>query len=319
MSEEEKLELPVGRKYLLMLRDPLVLKLAEIHKQWRSNCFDEALTKEVEQLKGQVRDKWNDGIYWPETTLQGVTDYWLVTTHPYEAVKDMREDAKRKGHLIIEEIDGKLNLSFRNVSNFISCSPHEITLTINPRILTLNNAKSIKKKVWEVIKLEIEKQDNHPGNLIPSEEPEALAPILRCRQKTFENYLRWYDQWMRGLSFRRITYIELTFTDPLKREELFRKCSDAKNITVITSSMPDDLRRSITAKENAVRKGVDLIYFAIHRTKRFSDSPPEEITTTPHNGRPHKCTHDASTCLVDCPSPPDCTSYQKLLQASQSA
>ena len=262
----------------------------------------------------QVREKWHAGIYWPETTLQGLTDDWLVTTSPYEAIKDMKDAARRKGHLIVEEVERELMFSLLNVSGFISCRPHEIPIIIDPTIITLNDAKFVKEAVWEIVKSEIEKRKkemerrkNYPDDLIPllpdiksraipAEEPEALAPFLRCRQKTFENYLRWYDQWKRKLTFREITYIEMTHSNPTKKEEFFRKYAEKRKITVITSTMPDDLRLSITAKENVVRKGVDLIYFAIHREKRVSDNPPEEITETPPSSKPHKCTRDARTC-----------------------
>ena len=313
-------ELPVGRKYLLMLRDGLVQTLAEKHKEWRKNCFDETLTQEVEQLTKRVRDKWNAGIYWPETTLQGVTDYWLATTPPYVAVKDMREAARRKGYVII---DNDLKITHLNISGLISCAPHEIPIIIDPTILTFNNAHAVKEAVWDIVKTEIGKHKKiikGRNFAVPAKEPEALAHILRYHQKTFDNSLRWYDQWIRGLRFRTITYVELTLTDPVKREDLFLKYVEARHTpTIITSSMPANLRRSITAKENAVRKGVDHIYYAIHRTRRFADNPPEEITEIPHSGRPHKCTHNARSCHMDCPSPKDCASYQELLQVCQTS
>lgn len=314
-------ELPVGRKYLLMLRDGLVQTLAEKHKEWRKKCFDETLTREVEQLKKKVKDKWNARLYWPETTLQGVTDLWLVTSCPYVAVRDERDNARRGEHLFINKETGKM--TFLKCKGLVSCSPHEIPIVIDPTILTLNDKRAIKEAVWDIVEPEIGKHKKRIKDrdfAVPAKEPEALAPILRCRQKTFDNHLRRYDQWMRGLRFRTITYVELTLTDPVKREELFLKHVEARHrATIITSSMPADLRRSITAKENAVRKGVDLIFYAIHRTKRVADIPPEEITATPDSGRPHKCTHNALSCQVDCPSPKDCASFQKLLQACQTS
>lgn len=313
-------KLPVGRKYLLMFRDPLVQSLDEKHKQWRKNCFDETLTNEVDQLKKQVRDKWNARLYWPETTLLGMTDFWVVMSPPYEAVKDMRDIARQKKQLIITDDGDALNITLRERNGSITCPYHIIPIFIDPTILTLNDKYSVKEAVWDIVKTEIGKYDRVVKGrkyAVPAQEPEELTPILRCRQTTFNNYLRWYDQWIRGLSFRRITYVEMTLKDPSKRAELFRKFAETRQTTVITSSMPDDLRRAITSKENAVRKGVDLIFFAVHRTKRFADTPPEEITGIPGSGRPHKCTRDVLSCLMDCPSPKDCLSYQNLLQASQ--
>ncbi|MBM4289452.1 MAG: hypothetical protein FJ135_15135 [Deltaproteobacteria bacterium] len=338
-------ELPVGRKYLLMLRDPLVEKLNEKHKEWRKNCFDEILTLEVEQLKKKVQDKWNARLHWPETTLQGVTDYWLAVIPPHIAVRDGSDNAKREEHLFINKETGKM--TFLKCKGLVSCSPHETPIFINDAILTLHDAQKVQEAAWNIVKTKIEKRKKTimgrdiPDDLtdmlppdykeqekpikgrdfaVPAEEPEALAPILRCRQETFDNYLRWYDQWLRGLDFRRITYVELTITDPAKREELFQKYAEARRPPItITSSMPADLRRTITAKENAVRKGVDLIYYAIHRKNRTTDNPLEEIIRVPQSSRPHKCTHSARTCLMDCPSPKDCSSYQELLQLCQTS
>jgi hypothetical protein len=71
-------ELPIDRKFDLMIRDEQFNSYLEKSKQWLKNPNDEDLTKEVEQLRKQVHDKWNARIHWPETTIQGLTDFWML-------------------------------------------------------------------------------------------------------------------------------------------------------------------------------------------------------------------------------------------------
>jgi len=94
VAERMPIELP-DRKYLLMLRAPLVDEYVKKWKQWRANCFDETLIKEKEQLGKKVREKWNARIYWPEATIQGVSDFWLLTSAVYVGVRDERDSARR--------------------------------------------------------------------------------------------------------------------------------------------------------------------------------------------------------------------------------
>jgi hypothetical protein len=178
--------------------------LDDKHKQWRKNCFDETLTNEVEQLKKEVDDKWKARLYWPETTLQGVTDYWLVTTPPYEAVEDAR-----KGATLFIDKNGKM-IVFEGNSFLIHCPQHKIPIIIDPTILTLHDAQTVQEEVWEIVRAEIVKRkDTIKGRdfAVPSKEPEALAPVFRCKPKTFIKYLRWYDLKKAGLTFRLIALI----------------------------------------------------------------------------------------------------------------
>jgi hypothetical protein len=172
--------------------------------------------------------------------------------------------------------------------------------------LTLHDAQTVKEEVWKIVKEEIEKRKNtikgrdFPEDLVdflpvgyieeketikgrdfavPAKEPEALAAVFRCKPENFKKYLRWYDQWERGLYLRFITYVEMKVTYPKKREELFEKYAKAdKKPQTITSSMPDYLASAIERKENAVRKGVDIIYFSIHRKERTSKASSTKST-----------------------------------------
>jgi len=173
--------------------------------------------------------------------------------------------------------------------------------------LTLYDAQMVKEAVWDIVKPEIGKHNKtiKGRNLaIPTKEPEELAAVFRCKPENFEKYLRWHDQWERGLYLRFITYVEMKVTDPKKREELFEKYAKAdKKPQTITISMPDDLASAIERKENNVRKGVDIIYFAIHRKERPSKT---SSTKLPPKIRKSNCPNhpeiDGETkCPLDCP------------------
>jgi hypothetical protein len=185
-------------------------------------------------------------------------------------------------------------------NGLIFCPSHKIPVLIDPTLLTLNDIRNVKEKVWEMVELEIRKLRDNKGRLVePKGEQKELAKLFHCKSTTFDKYLRWYDHWMRGLPFRLITYVEMKLTDPNKREEIFEKYAKAEKIPqTITGSMPDDLARAIASKENAVRKGVDTIYFAIHRTER-PRTPPRELT---QSIREYNCpNHPENDCRPDCP------------------
>ena len=106
---------------------------------------------------------------------------------------------------------------------------------------------------------------------------------------------------MRGLSFRLITYVEMKLTDPIQRDELFERYSKEKP-RIFINSMPGDLARAIVSKENAVRKGVNTIYFAIHRNKRVSVIPTTELTQIIRklNCPNHPEIEGENQCPLDC-------------------
>lgn len=303
-------ELPVERKYSLMLRDPLVHKLDEKHKQWRKNCFDETLTNEVDQLKKDVRKKWNAGIYWPETTLQGVTDFWLPTSSVYEAVEDVRETARSKGHVFIDK-DGKL--TFLDVNGLVYCPPHKIPIIIDPTILTLHDGETVKEVVWDIIKAEIEKRKdtsksiNFPDDLVdflpigyieekktikgrkcavPAKEPDALAAVFRCHTETFIKYLRWYDLKMKGgLPFRLIALIEF-HSKPEDREQKFAEHINRREKVKI---------RKRVKGESTIKAGFDMIYRAIERK-----STPTQEDQIPTMGEKYDCPDHGRECPEGC-------------------
>jgi hypothetical protein len=273
-------ELPVDRKYALMIRDDEFNNYIEKSRQWLRNPNDETLTKEVGQLKQRVKDKWNARIHWPESTIQGVTDFWMLLYEPYKAVVD----ARIMSTLLIDE-DGKITIASFKDNGLIHCPPDKIPIIINPTILTLHDPKTVKNEVWEIVKAEIgkrkktvegrnfaddlvdflpagyikEKKTNKGRDFaVPAQEPEELATVLRCRPETFNKYLRWYDLKMEGgrrLSFRLIALIEFRSRTEDK-EQKFREHINRKK----------KLRNIGPEKgESTIREGFNIIYRAINR------------------------------------------------------
>lgn len=284
-------ELP-DRRYPLMMRDPLVQNYDKKFKLQLKNRDDKALTAEVKDLENQIRDKWGIGIHIPETTKMGVSDFWLPTSPVYLAVKDAREVARRKGQVFLDE---NLEITSLNISGLVFCNPHEIPIIIDPTILTLNDAKMVKDAVWDIVTSEIGKHKKTIKGrdfAVPAKEPEALAAVFRCKSENFEKYLRWYDLKIdEELTFRLIALIEF-HSKPEDRERKFEehisRKKKARNIGPVE-------------EEDAVRKGVRLIYSVIHRkpmaTREHHTPTLKKYDCPYHSWNPKKNDWD---CDMDC-------------------
>lgn len=151
-----------------------------------------------------------------------MTDFWFPTAPEiYEAV----EDARNRGTLRIDK-DGKVTFTSFKGNGLIYCPPHKIPIIIYPTILTLNDAQAVKKAVWGIVKSDIGKQRSiikGRGFAVPLKEPEALAPIFRCRHDKFAKYLRRYDLKRAGLSLRLIALIEFFTKNTEDREQKFEQ------------------------------------------------------------------------------------------------
>jgi hypothetical protein len=275
-------ELPT-RKYPLMMRDPLVKNFDKKFKQWLKNRDDGSLQVEEYQLRNQVKEKWAVGIYIPETTIQGLTDHWLPTTHSYMAVED-----GRKGGVMRFDENMKMTWASFDKNGLIFCDPHKIPIIIDPTILTLNDVRMVKEAVWDIVKAEIGKRkDIIKGRdfAVPTEEPDALAALFRCRADTFSKYIRWFDLKRAGLSFRLIALIEGTTKSPEDRDTRFQYLMGAKKNPHIGKAVHG---------EDAVRAGFNLIYQAIFRM-----SAPSKEESIPTIGN-YNCPIHGQECPEDC-------------------
>jgi hypothetical protein len=102
----------------------------------------------------------------------------------------------------------------------------------------------------------------------------------------FEKYLRWYDLHIATMPFRVIAHYESAIKDPEKRESIYENVIGAKKNPKV---------RHKVKGESAVRKGQDLIHFAIHRKKSLDVEDRLSLFGV------FKCPiHEGNECTGDC-------------------
>lgn len=273
------LELPrewtaAERKYALIIRDPLTHRYDKKLLEWLRDQSNERLTEEVKNLDQELEKKWSFSIDIPRVVMDNLQEAlsrvergqiirpWRPIFAKPQAVRDLR---KAFPHLIKNQKTGAI-IQTGYETGLIFCPSPLIPIAIDPTMLTLHDADMVMKAVWNMVKPDIKKSrgENRQGwtPISPRGEPEALARVLRCRPENFEKYLQWYDLRTAGLPFRLIAYYESTIIDPKRRMEILEN--------VIRARKNPKVRKEVES-ESAVKKGVSLIMFAIHREKAPSD------------------------------------------------
>lgn len=188
---------------------------------------------------------------------------------------------------VFEDGLGPMTYASFDDNNLIHCPSHKIPIIIDPTILTLKDENLIKEAVWDIVKLEIGKNNRTIKGrdfAIPAKEPEELAPILRCKPKTFEKYLHWYDLKEAGLSFRLIALIEFR-SKPEERDQKFEAAINKKK----------KFKPGLPVKgESTIREGYNKIYRAIKR-----ESAPTQEDQIPTSGK-YNCPDHGRDCPEDC-------------------
>ncbi len=276
----------LDRKQALMQRDPLVRDYDQTLKRWLRDRKSAKLAAQVDSLERKIGKKWMVKIYIPETTIQGLTDFWFPAA--LEVYKSI-EDAREKSSIIFCGETGKITRASFKENNLIYCEPHKIPIIIDPTFLTLNDAKIVKKKVWDIVKAEIEKQRGIAQGrtlVIPPKEPKALAEVLHCRADTFDKYLRWYDWRIHGLPFRLIAHIETQSGYLGEKMNVVQELLTFKRNPKI---------RHVVKYESAVKKGFALIFYAIHRTRKLDETGKMQLLGS------YECPHhEGNTCPSNC-------------------
>ncbi len=291
------------RKYALIIRDPLTCRYDRKLLEWLKDQSNESLVGEVNNLRQELETKWCFRITIPPVVLDNVEEAlshierghiirpWRPIFAKPQAIKDLR---KTFPHLVRDPKTGAIIITGYE-TGLIVCAPPLIPIGVDPTMLTLADADRVMKAVWNMVKPEIKKSRGGKGPgwtpVSPGGEPEALAEVLRCRPANFEKYLWWYDlHTVEDLAFRVIAHLESTITtieDPERRKAIFEK--------VIGGEKPTKIRKKVKT-ESAVRKGHDLIQFAIHRKKRLDAEdklpPPEGFKCPVHEG--------INNCPLDC-------------------
>lgn len=164
-----------------------------------------------------------------------------------------------------------------------SVQPDELPIAINLSVIDSRDIKEIQREVGKLVKEELTKRKGKKKGWEPSHPlhiEQELGFIYHIKDETFQRYLKWYDLHTREkLSLRWIAHLE-RMSSRVREEVLERLKSKAK-----IPKWGKDIEG-----EDAVQKGVHLIYKAIHRKeyKPYEVKPeiePEiEVYSCPFHG-----------------------------------
>ena len=287
------------RKYALIIRDPLTVKYDRKLLEWLKDQSNEKLTEEVRNLDQKLGMKWSFSIDIPRVVMDNLEEAlslierghiirpWRPIFANPQAIKDLRKTFPRP---VIDPKTRKIIITGYE-TGLIFCPPPLIPIAFDPTRLTRADAGHVKKTVWEIVEAEIKKLQEGKGPgwspVAPYGEPEALAQVLRCRPASFEKYLWWYDLHVKwDLPFRLIAHYESVIENPERRMAIFEKVIDARKKPKV---------RHKVQNESSIRKGHDLIEFAIHRKKELdAEDKLAPVGTL-------KCpVHGVNNCPLDC-------------------
>ena len=283
---KEKIHDEINRRFKeLILRDPLFKSFISKYKTFvKTSPINDgiiAYPKHIDRHLSEITSKWNI----PFIRLAPSGDFAIqkklstVLEH-----KPMRLIENVKIPFMIEDDIGKL---------FVKQKGH-VYIDIDLTSLDLNDERIIKNEVWRIVKTKIsnrknvksQKKGSSPSH--PIGDPPELARFYHINNFTFDRYLRWYDiHTQEKYGFRLIAFIESQFKDnPVKK----------KNLLARIKKMPKSPKvKTSTKGEDAVEKGIKLIYKAIYR-KSYSKKNIEPITeeyNCPQHGNdcPAMCSH----------------------------
>jgi hypothetical protein len=144
IQKPQKWTIP-DRKYALMQRDPLIEAFNKKFQEWLTDKNNTRLWDEIKDLEQQIEEKWQENIYIPESTTQGLTDSWFpVSRVIHESVKDARESNGILLYKIGKTFD-TITYGF-NRNGLIFCPSHKIPILIDPTVLTFNDIRQVKKR-----------------------------------------------------------------------------------------------------------------------------------------------------------------------------
>jgi hypothetical protein len=166
-----------------------------------------------------------------------------------------------------------------------------VPILVNVSRLNKNDARIIKRQLWDVIKAKLEKHRTKK----PYEEFKECAFLYHLKdEKTFQNYLRWYDlnvgsndQAPNEYSFRAIALLNKVW---LKHPELYEdaKKEIANRTKIIRSTRGERVLQGVVGDpvkgEDMVEKAVKLIYNAIHRKPYPSKKSKQKEYNCPTHG-----------------------------------
>lgn len=167
-----------------------------------------------------------------------------------------------------------------------------IPILIDVSRLNNSDEKKIKKLVWEIVKTNLQKEEDKA----PYDEHRELTFLYKTKENKFQRYLKWYDLHCEGLPFRTIAFYDKVEKDyPGRTEEAKEKLRGkgrTKTITTVKGQrvLSDVVGVSIKG-EDAVEKAIKIIYSAIHR--KPCPSKLKKQTS-------YRCPEHKNNCPEDC-------------------
>ena len=267
------------RKKTLISRDPLAKDLLKKLDEYRPNKSNPS-EKEIESLRQKLEDRWNVSILITSAAKPFVTGLPVIVNQtrdnclsPVKFSYDGITIEEGEPLIISNKIAGNPITSFHPPMEgmLFEAKTHELVLHVNLSILDNADARTIKSALWNIIKEYIPKNKSVSKTVdIPE-----ISFIYDIRQNTFENYIRWYDLHMEKynqrsecFSFRSIAFCEYVLRkNPEQYEETKRRVADRTK--VVKSTGGERVYKGVIGDnikgEDAVEKGVKVIYNAIHR------------------------------------------------------
>ncbi len=229
-----------------------------------------------------IRQKWNLGFFTFDSSGSGEFSIQKILPAVMEHIPARFVSGAHTPHYIRDK-RGDL---------FMKEQDH-LYLDINLSTLDTNDAREVRRQVWELVRTRIQERRNVLGGIKqqqakPCGDPPEVAFVYHAKDETFSAYLRWYDlHHARRLSLRAIADIEsLRKKSALNAEKLLEK--------YIHQDKKVKIRRSIK-EEGKIQKGVNLIRRAIYRTKDSSQNSEDYLNkyNCPQHGQ--QCPKTCST------------------------
>jgi hypothetical protein len=163
---------PRYRKMKLIQRDPLGREFEDIFQNWLIDKQNFELWDKLIKIKNKIKEKYRCVIaIFEELGKWAVADRLDIVMQVGQQPWWLPNDKKNK---------------------LIHCEPHAIPILIDPTLITLNDARRVKKEVWKIIENKLKNSKpvlTRPPCGFPVDGPPELAKLLRCNVQNFEKYI----------------------------------------------------------------------------------------------------------------------------------
>jgi hypothetical protein len=320
------------RKEALINRDPLTKELEGKVAPWNPG---EDLMEAIRLLRERIEKKWAVRIFFTkgahidsgEDAVQPYPDSYgpLIVSHGYpgrtEVLRAFRFNSETKyRHRVessvrikLQKLSGLRNHERLGKSKKLP-NPQRMLPTDDKLLIEIDlnlcdkgeDAKFLKKEVASLIDVCLEQRKWEGRKPVVTGEPDELSFLYHCKDKTFQNYLRWYDiHTNEKISFRLIAAMEKSKSASQFLERIKKR----------------KFKWGIPVKgEDNVQKGVKLVYKAIYRTEYSPKKirPMIEEYNCPKHGMacPPGCKYgkdwsDTFDCLMPVELPKNLVSMEK--------